>query len=443
MSVVDEWIKFAPKPRPLEGRDQWNVFVSYRSVDRAWVLNMYDSLRQQGYNVFLDQRVPMSEDEFIRVEDALDTSQAGVLIWPTSTRDSDWARHEYEVLARQANNKKDFRFIPIRVGGSTLPAFVDSRVFLEFDSYPDGPNGGELLRLLYALTGLSLGHEAAQFANERDELGREIAAKIVAATRHRDHELLVRLFKADALAGEPSPVLGNKIATGLTKLACYDEALAVLKEIETRFSEAIRPKQLYALALARRGRSGDLERAQDVLAKLYQIGERDPETLGIYGRTWMDRFERSGDLNDLRQARNLYAEAFDGAPDDYYTGINAAAKSLLLGSDHDLALASEYAQRVQEIVGEDAHPGDYWMTATAAELFLIRAKYEDAAKLYKAAVAIASSEIGSHLATWTEACRLMTRLNPTAEARALIRNAFVHLPDCHQILDRASHTQQT
>jgi hypothetical protein len=51
--------------------------------------------------------------------------------------------------------------------------------------------------------------------------------------------------------------------------------------------------------------------AQDIVGALYESGERDPETLGIYGRTWMDRYDASGDLNDLRQSRDLYAEAFE------------------------------------------------------------------------------------------------------------------------------------
>jgi hypothetical protein len=59
--------------------------------------------------------------------------------------------------------------------------------------------------------------------------------------------------------------------------------------------------------------------AQDIIGVLYESGERDPETLGIYGRTWMDRYDASGDLADLRQARDLYPEAFEAAQDDYYT----------------------------------------------------------------------------------------------------------------------------
>ena len=104
--------------------------------------------------------------------------------------------------------------------------------------------------------------------------------------------------------------------------------------------------------LARRNQEGDLRRAQRILGALYEAGERDPETLGIYGRTWTDRYRQSGDSSDLAQSRDLYAEAFERAQDDYYTGINAASKSVLLGTPEDLR-AEAYAARVQKIVGTE------------------------------------------------------------------------------------------
>jgi hypothetical protein len=106
----------------------------------------------------------------------------------------------------------------------------------------------------------------------------------------------------------------------------------------------------------------------------------------------MDRYAQSGNRSDLEQSRDLYAEAFDSATDDYYTGINAASKSVLLGTPEDLAKAEEFAERVQRIVGMEPQPGDYWMTATVGEVFLLRRNYAEAARLYKAAVATARSE---------------------------------------------------
>jgi tetratricopeptide (TPR) repeat protein len=407
------------------------VFLSYRSVNRTWVLNLYDVLHQQGFEVFLDQVVLTGGDELMRaLEDGLEQSQAGILVWSSSTGDSDWVRREYHTLERQAGDRPTFCFVPVLLDKSKLPPFAAGRLFLDFSSYPDGPNGGELLRLLHAITGQALSPEAAHFAAEQDAVANAQADEIGAAIRNKDPETLVELFGKGGLAWETSSALGCKAAEGLIKLGRNDEGIQLLEQIEARFPRAIRPRQLRALALARRDKNGDLRQAQRILGALYESGERDPETLGIYGRTWMDRYRQSGDRGDLEQSRDLYAEAFERAGDDYYTGINAASKSVLLGTPGDLAKAEAYAARVQQIVGTEPRAGDYWMTATIGEVFLLMKKYEDAARLYKAAVATARAETASHQSTWTQACHLLEKLGPSGAERALIRAAFAHLPDC-------------
>ena len=67
------------------------------------------------------------------------------------------------------------------------------------------------------------------------------------------------------------------------------------------------------------------------------------------------------------------------------------------------------------------------------EVFLIRKMYQDAARLYEAAVSTARSKEGAHRTTWLQACRLMKMLKPTDEERALIRDVFTHLPDCNDL----------
>ena len=334
--LANEWLKYAPKRRPLGPGDKWHVFLSYRSVNRPWVLNLYDVLCQQGYKVFIDQCVLIAGDPLlVRLQEALGASQAGILIWSKATADSKWVAREYSTLENQVDSKPGFCFVPIVLDSSGLPPILATRLYLDFSSYPDGPNGGELLRLLHAIVEKPLSEEAAQFAMEQDEAAQTAAVQINAAIRNGRPDRLVQLAKEGGLPWDTTPALACKAAEGLTKLKKNDEAIALLDSVRKRFPRATRPKQLYALALARRGSGADLDDAQDILGELYAQDQRDPETLGIYGRTWMDRYAKSEDIADLRQSRNLYAEAFERAPDDYYTGINAAAKSVLLGSPED------------------------------------------------------------------------------------------------------------
>ena len=432
---LTDWLKLAPQPRPLTGKDVWNVFLSYRSVDRPWTMNLYDVLTQHGYKVYIDQcALPAGSELTARLQQALQASQSGVLIWSSATSESDWVAKEYSTLDRMASTKPGFYFVPVRVDPSELPSFIANRVYLDFSAYPDGPNGSDLLRLLHGIVGQPLSREAADFALKLNEAAKQAADDVNAAIFNKDPGQLKDLFKTGGLAWQTSSALACKTAEGLIKLKRNDDAIAMLEQIEKQFLRAIRPQQLHALALARRGQGDDLKQAQRILGRLYQDGQRDPETLGIYGRTWMDRYNKSNDPSDLQQSRDLYVEAFQRAPDDYYTGIKAAAKSVLLGTPSDVELGGKLADQVQTIVGTDPVQGDYWKTATVGEVFLLRKNYADAGRVYKAAVAMARAEIGSHESTWKQGCHLMEKLQPTAEERAMVRAPFSHLPDCDQIL---------
>lgn len=426
--IPQELLQFAPKPRALQANEQWNVFLSYRSINRPWVLCLYDILNELGYKTFLDQYVLKPGDVLVtKLEDALQTSQAGVLIWSNAAKDSEWVKKEYVTFETIATNNKLFQFVPVKIETAPLPLFALNRIFIDFSAYPDGPNGGDLLRLLHAIAGIPLSGECVHFANDLDEQTEAAAAQVNAAIRNNRPQRLVQLVKEGGLPWKTTAALGCKTAEGLIKLKCYNEAVDVLEQLEKTFKKALRPKQLKALALARRGKDEDLEKAQDILGELYERNHLDPETMGIYARTWMDRYAKSGDINDLIQSRDLYAEAFEKAPDDYYTGINAASKSVLIGTDEDLKKAADYAARVEKITGTQEVPGDYWKTATIGEIFLIQKKYSEAGDMYENAVAMARSEKGSHESTYKQAIRLIEKLKPNEAEQAAILKAFEHL----------------
>jgi tetratricopeptide (TPR) repeat protein len=425
MPIPEQWLKYAPKPRPLKDAEDWNVFLSYRSVNRTWVLNLYDVLKDLGYKVFIDQCELAVGDELItRLSDALKKSQAGILIWSKAAAESKWVSKEYQRLETKATNNEEFRFVPIRLDDTALPEFADNRIFVDFSSYPDGPNGGELLRLIHGIVGMPLHPEAAKFANQQDKLAQDMFLEIETAITNKDDEEIIRLFEENGLPWKTSAALGCKAAESLIRLGKKEEPFQILEKLEEQFPDAIRPKQLHALALARKGDNESLKKAQRILGKLYNKGERDPETLGIYARTWMDRYNTSGDKSDLKKSRDLYEEAFNKAPDDSYTGINAAAKSVFLGeSDKAAGIASE----VEKLVTADKEKEDYWKKATIAEVMLIQQKYQESGNLYQKAVDFAPTEIGSHGSTWKQAKLLMEKLNPSEADRLVVSDVFKHL----------------
>ena len=112
-----------------------------------------------------------------------------------------------------------------------------------------------------------------------------------------------------------------------------------------------------------------------------------------------------------------------------FAAEQAAAKSVFLGTPADLEKANDYAARVNDIVGTNAWPSDYWKTATVAEAFLMQKNYPKAAEIYRAAIAMAPKEMGSHGTSWTQASRLMAKRGATAEEQALIKQAFGRITD--------------
>ena len=233
-----------------------------------------------------------------------------------------------------------------------------------------------------------------------------------------DAETIVALAETSDLAWTGSPMLLCAAAEALIALKKVPAAQTVLDRAVERFPKALRPKQLQGLALARIGQT---LKAQLVLGKLYAAGEIDPETLGILGRTWMDRYQATGEKTFLLKSRDLYRQAFEAFPKDYYTGINAASKSMLAGEKET---AAQLAERVQGLVGDKPIPGDYWRTATVAEVQLLQGKIEVAASLYQAAVLIAPLEYGNHQLTYKQAALLLHALGGTDEQQALIASKF-------------------
>jgi tetratricopeptide (TPR) repeat protein len=422
MTALEEWLRNAPTPPPLKPDQKWHVFLSYRSVHRRWVIQLYDVLRSLGFEVFLDQYVLGASVNLIGgLEEGLEKSASGVLVWSTATEDSKWCTKEYRSMEMRETNDDTFHYVIATLDQVELPEFAQQKLYVDFSAYREGPTGTGLLKLLYGLSGQPLPDAAIRLATSVDEETTQSLAAIRSALETGNHRRLMELAPSKTLPWMTSAMLGCEVVESLTKLKRYDEALSVIQQLEERFPKAIRVRQLKGLALARKG---DREAAQDVLGDLVNSGEQDPETLGIYARTWMDRYEESHNELHLRKSRDLYAQAFANAPRDYYTGINAAAKSVFLG---ELQAAEEYANKVEALVGTQKRDRDYWGTATVAEIQLIKRNYLKAAELYKAAVAMATEETGSHETTWKQAQRLMEKLGPSAEERAAVASAFAHL----------------
>jgi TIR domain len=322
MPLQEPWLTLAPQPKPLARGQRWHVFLSYRSVDRAWVLQLYDTLRQLGYEVFLDQYVLSAAAPLaLTLGEALDVSASAIMIWSSKYEDSQWCKTELNTLQAKELVGGGFRYVIAKVDTEPLPGFAAGKLYVDFSEQREGPSGRGLLSIICGLTDQPLPREAVALAAQMDEQTRDALLSVNAAREAGDIEMLVELSKTQNLAWTSSPTLICAVAEALIALKDCKNALILLEQIVLAFPKALRPRQLYGLALARQG---EWLKAQLVLGKLHAAGEIDPETLGIYARTWMDRYKKTNDRLFLLKSRELYRQAFEASPNDYYTGINAS-----------------------------------------------------------------------------------------------------------------------
>ena len=156
-----------------------------------------------------------------------------------------------------------------------------------------------------------------------------------------------------------------------------DDALEVLKYADAYFPKSIRVKQLKGLALRRLKRYQD---AINVLSELKAAGHQDPETMGILAAAWDGFYQESGKMLHLRRARELYRTAFQVDPKSYYTGINAATKSLFLdeSQEADRLATRSYRWSKMRTTATISMPG-----CTLAEVYLLQSNLAAAAAQYQ------------------------------------------------------------
>lgn len=428
-----DFIRLAPAPPVLAEDQKYTVFLSYRSVNRGWVIALHDALVQAGHTVFLDQIVLVPGANLRQsIEEALMASLSGVLIWSSAAQDSQWVRDEFDVLKNRMMDKHDdFFFVPVLLDDTKLPPTANSQLFLDFSSYPDGPNGGELLRLLHGIVGQPLSNEAMRYSEELSEKARRAKISIAAALESGDAERLAELASSADDVWLISPQLGCEVAEAMIRLGDETLACELAQRLSEQFPRALRPKQLHAHALTRANSKDSLKQAKRILGELVSDDHRDPETLGLYAKTWFEEYTASGDRDQsrdkhlLRVARNHYRDGFRGSRDDTYCGINAATKTLLLADENSVDEAMEIALEVKNRLPDSIEPNmGYWEAATIAEATLIAGDVDKAAEFYQQAIDLSPMEKASHQSTLRSVLTLCDQLQLPDEQCMKLTAAF-------------------
>jgi hypothetical protein len=135
-------------------------------------------------------------------------------------------------------------------------------------------------------------------------------------------------------------------------------------------------KQQVALALNRRNKPGDREKALRILEDLLKNSGPDSETLGIKGRIHKDMYKEAAQAKKitasaaLGDAIDAYTKGFEADPRDYYPGVNAINLLVQKGDASALKDAERLLPLVSFAVARrgGASSKDYWDLATVLEL---------------------------------------------------------------------------
>lgn len=387
-NTPNEWLALCPSPRPRPADIKWDVFLSYRSVNRRWVLALYDAIVQAGFQVFLDQfeLVPgASLDDSL--QENLQVSGAGILVWSEDAEDSEWVKREHKAMRVLADRRRDAALpllsVVAKLDDAELPLLLADSLWVDFAPYPEGPRGGELLRLIHGIVGEPLSPEAVRAIERLDAETKDAVNTLRAAVNDGFAEDIVEAARAGGEAWNGTAMLASEAAEGLNSLGEYDLALEVIGLFKDRFDQSIRLQHMEALAYRRTNR---FREALKVLGKLYADGHRDPETLGLYGGSLAKRYEESNDRAHLEKSQRMYADAFAIDPTDFFTGINAASKAALLGLGAEVY--QPIAAQVEALPAiQNPDQEDYWALATVGEAKLLALDVDAAVAAYADAVA--------------------------------------------------------
>src|SRR5574341_1066429 len=73
-----------------------DIFLSYSSQDRERITPLIQSLKQQGWSVWWDRRIPPGKTWHQVIQQALDDARCVVVVWSKNSTESDWVITEAE-----------------------------------------------------------------------------------------------------------------------------------------------------------------------------------------------------------------------------------------------------------------------------------------------------------------------------------------------------------
>lgn len=116
----------------LTKQKKFDVFLSYKSQDVAWVQKLKHDLQVRGVKVWLDKDDIRPGDLFVEaLESGIETSKNVVIVVTSESVNSGWVRRE-RARALALASSGETHLIPILYGDTELPGFLADIEFIDF-----------------------------------------------------------------------------------------------------------------------------------------------------------------------------------------------------------------------------------------------------------------------------------------------------------------------
>ncbi len=240
-----------------------------------------------------------------------------------------------------------------------------------------------LFQLIPEFPGIDLPHEVTDAFQERVQHEESFREKLnLARAKDSDDERRNALTEIQKKLGDLKLVQRNVLVDLLISyraVSAWNEMVELCKAMPDFLQRIPLVRQQWALALNRRNQKDDRQQAIRFLSELIKEHGADPESLGILGRVYKDRYQdekRKGSilaLAALDDAIVTYTKGFETDPRDYYPGINAITLLLQKGDVEALTEVNRLVPLVSFAVARrgGAASSDYWDLATMLELACI------------------------------------------------------------------------
>jgi len=234
--------------------------------------------------------------------------------------------------------------------------------------------------------GLASFESRRRLPNKRTKRSRSISGTVSSREEPRD---AVKRVEEEALnTPNADPVTLINVLKAYRDISAWDDMIKLADALPPAIGNSPEVRQLLALALNRRAKSGDQDRAISLMKQLIAETGGDAESFGILGRIYKDRYALDGQQEDLDTAIMYYSEGFAKQPDDYYPGVNVV--TLLLQRKDEAARQELEAilPKVREAVDNKMKDGltGYWELATALHLACVAKEWDEAHRLAELAI---------------------------------------------------------